>query len=157
MKNFARMALDEGMIGVAEFIRPLDPAELLKSAQHLDQLTKPRGSLGQLETLAAQMFAIRKGRVELPLSKPVYVFAADHGVAREGVSAYPPEVTAQMLKNFVSGGAAINILARQHGAELTVVDAGVDAEFEGTRGPRHGARVSILDASADPVQDSRSR
>ena len=91
----------------------------------MDQLTKPLGSLGQLESIAAQVVTILGGKIELPLRKAVYVFAADHGVARAGVSAYPPEVTAQMVKNFLGGGAAINVLARQHGVDLTVVDAGV--------------------------------
>ena len=115
---------------VAESIQPLNPSDLVKAARHLDQLTKPLGSLGQLEQLAAQLIAVRGEGIRLPLRKAIYVFAADHGVARAGVSAYPPEVTAQMVKNFLVGGAAINVLARQHGAELTVVDAGVDADFE---------------------------
>jgi nicotinate-nucleotide--dimethylbenzimidazole phosphoribosyltransferase len=114
----------------AESIQPLNPSDLAKAARHLDQLTKPLGSLGQLEQLAAQLIAVRGEGIQLPLRKAIYVFAADHGVARAGVSAYPPEVTAQMVKNFLAGGAAINVLARQHGAELTVVDAGVDANFE---------------------------
>lgn len=121
---------------ITQSIEPLNPEDLARAAQHLDQLTKPLGSLGQLELLAAQVVAIRRGDLELPLRKAVYVFAADHGVARAGVSAYPPEVTAQMVMNFVNGGAAINVLARQHGAELTVVDAGVDAEFAQSGGLR---------------------
>ena len=115
---------------VAEFIQPLSPSDLAKAAHHLDRLTKPLGSLGQLEMLAAQLIAIRGEGVQIPLRKAIYVFAADHGVARAGVSAYPPEVTAQMVQNFLAGGAAINVLARQHGAALTVVDAGVDSDFE---------------------------
>jgi nicotinate-nucleotide--dimethylbenzimidazole phosphoribosyltransferase len=121
---------------IAQSVQPLSPGDLARAAQHLDQLTKPPGSLGQLESLAAQVVAIRRGNLELPLRKAVYVFAADHGVARSGVSAYPPEVTAQMVTNFLNGGAAINALARQHGAELTVVDAGVDAEFAESAGLR---------------------
>jgi nicotinate-nucleotide--dimethylbenzimidazole phosphoribosyltransferase len=97
---------------------------------HLNNLTKPPGSLGRLESIAAQMVAILSGSIHLPLSKGVCVFAADHGIASEGVSAYPKEVTAQMVRNFLAGGAAINVLARLHGADLTVVDVGVDAEFE---------------------------
>lgn len=126
----------ERVRAVAESIQPLCPSDLAKASRHLDQLTKPLGSLGQIELLAAQLIAIRGERVQLPLRKAIYVFAADHGVARVGVSAYPPEVTAQMVQNFLAGGAAINVLARQHGAELTVVDAGVDADFEESPGLR---------------------
>jgi nicotinate-nucleotide--dimethylbenzimidazole phosphoribosyltransferase len=126
----------ERIRAVAESIQPLSPSDLAKAARHLDELTKPLGSLGQIEQLAAQLIAIRGERVQLPLRKAIYVFAADHGIARAGVSAYPPEVTAQMVQNFLSGGAAINVLARQHGAELTVVDAGVDADFEESPGLR---------------------
>ena len=114
---------------VAQFVEPLEPEDLAQATVHLNGLTKPIGSLGQLESIAAQVVAIRRGKLEVPLRKAVYVFAADHGVAHAGVSAYPPEVTAQMVKNFINGGAAINVLARQHGAELIVVDAGVDAEL----------------------------
>ncbi len=127
----------ERIRAIADSIQPVNPSELAKAACHLDQLTKPLGSLGQLEALAAQLIAIRGENVELPLRKAIYVFAADHGVARAGVSAYPPEVTAQMVKNFLAGGAAINVLARQHNAALTVVDAGVDVEFEPSPGLRN--------------------
>jgi nicotinate-nucleotide--dimethylbenzimidazole phosphoribosyltransferase len=80
------------------------------------------------------MFAIFSGNIPRPLRRAVYVFAADHGVTQEGVSAYPREVTAQMVRNFIRGGAAINVLARLHDVELTVVDVGVDAEFEDAPG-----------------------
>jgi nicotinate-nucleotide--dimethylbenzimidazole phosphoribosyltransferase len=100
-------------------------------------LTKPLGSLGRLEDLAAQYVAIRRERAMEPMKAGVYVFAADHGVTAEGVSAYPSEVTRQMVLNFVAGGAAINVLARLHGVALTVVDVGVDGEFEGIAGMVH--------------------
>ena len=91
----------------------------------LDAKTKPPGSLGRLEELACRLAAIR-GRVpEGPLHPAIVVAAADHGVAARGVSAYPIEVTAQMLSNFAGGGAAICVLAREAGARLVVVDAGV--------------------------------
>jgi nicotinate-nucleotide--dimethylbenzimidazole phosphoribosyltransferase len=80
------------------------------------------------------MYSIFSGCIPLPLQRAVYVFAADHGVTTEGVSAYPREVTAQMVHNFVAGGAAINVLARLHDVQLTVVDVGVDAEFEPASG-----------------------
>ncbi len=104
---------------------------------HLDTLTKPLGSLGKLEELAAQLIAIHRQELQSPLRKAVYVFAADHGVTDEGVSAYPSEVTHQMVLNFLAGGAAVNVLARAHGVALHVVDVGVDADFEGVAGLLH--------------------
>ena len=84
--------------------------------RRLDGKTKPRGSLGRLEELACRLAAVY-GTADPPLpAKAVVVLAADHGVAEEGVSAYPQEVTAQMVQNFAAGGAAINVLARQQGA-----------------------------------------
>jgi nicotinate-nucleotide--dimethylbenzimidazole phosphoribosyltransferase len=94
-----------------------------------DAKTKPRGSLGRLEELGCRLAAIR-GFVPRTLDAVIVVAAADHGVAREGVSAYPQEVTAQMVANFAAGGAAVNVLARQAGARLIVVDAGIAAAFE---------------------------
>jgi nicotinate-nucleotide--dimethylbenzimidazole phosphoribosyltransferase len=114
----------------ASSITPVDQRYVQQASRHLDQLTKPIGSLGHLEAVAAQVVAIRSGTLELPLQKAVYVFAADHGVTHAGVSAYPPEVTVQMVRNFLAGGAAINVLARQCDAELTVVDVGVDADLD---------------------------
>jgi nicotinate-nucleotide--dimethylbenzimidazole phosphoribosyltransferase len=92
--------------------------------RHLDHLTKPPGSLGRLEEIAVKLAIVRGGtpRVEQPV---VFVFAADHGVVAEGVSAYPQIVTAQMVENFLTGGAAINVLARQAGARVVVADFGV--------------------------------
>jgi nicotinate-nucleotide--dimethylbenzimidazole phosphoribosyltransferase len=118
---------------VTEIVAP-DPKWLKQARTRLDNLTKPRGSLGRLEDIAARFVAIRKGDLALPpndsaLNKAVYVFAADHGIVAEGVSAYPKEVTRQMVMNFLEEGAAINVLARLHHAELTIVDVGVDAEF----------------------------
>src|SRR5262245_213564 len=118
--------LDEATVAQ---IQPLDPHPLVQSQQHLDHLTKPPGSLGRLEELAQRYVAIT-GMVPPHIArKAVIVFAADHGVTVEGVSAYPQEVTAQMVHNFLRGGAAINALARQAGAEVRVVDIGVAVEF----------------------------
>ena len=103
----------------------------------LNTLTKPPGSLGRLEDIAAQVAAIRGEQLSDSLSKAVYVFAADHGVTEEGVSAYPREVTRQMVLNFLAEGAAINVLARLHGAALRVVDVGVDADFGSIPGLLH--------------------
>jgi len=94
-----------------------------------DAKTKPRRSLGRLEELGCRLSEIR-GFVPRKLDAAIVVAAGDHGVAREGVSAYPQEVTAQMVANFATGGAAINVLARRAGARLVVVDAGVATPFE---------------------------
>jgi nicotinate-nucleotide--dimethylbenzimidazole phosphoribosyltransferase len=97
--------------------------------RHLDNLTKPPGSLGRLESLARD-FGIMRGSADLVLKKrAIFTFAADHGVSRAGVSAYPREVTAQMVFNFLRGGAAINVLCRHYGIQNVVVDAGVDYDF----------------------------
>jgi len=108
-----------------------------KARGRLDTLTKPLGSLGRLEDIAAQVVAIRGDDPGEYVSKAAYVFAADHGVTEEGVSAYPREVTRQMVLNFLSDGAAINVLARLHGAALHVVDVGVDADFGSIPGLLH--------------------
>jgi nicotinate-nucleotide--dimethylbenzimidazole phosphoribosyltransferase len=108
-----------------------------RAREHLDTLTKPLGSLGRLEDFAAQIVAIRQDAFAEPLRKAVYIFVADHGVTAEGVSAYPREVTHQMVLNFLAEGAAINVLARLHHVSLRVVDVGVDAVF-----PDHSALLS---------------
>ncbi len=100
----------------------------------LDNLTKPPGSLGQLEMLA-ERYAVIKNSTEPSLNrKAIFVFAGDHGVTEEGVSAYPKEVTYQMVYNFLRGGAGINVLARHIGADVRVIDIGVDFEFGKTEG-----------------------
>jgi nicotinate-nucleotide--dimethylbenzimidazole phosphoribosyltransferase len=101
---------------------------------HLDRLTKPPGSLGRLEALALRLALAQDTHKPRATPRAVIVFAADHGVAAEGVSAYPREVTAQMVLNFLAGGAAVNVLARQAEARLTVVDVGVDHDFAGVPG-----------------------
>ena len=104
---------------------------ILKEAQiRLDNLTKPLGSLGRLEELAKQIASIT-GKINTSLSKKLMVvMAADHGVVKEGVSAYPSEVTVQMVYNFLRGGAAINVLADHIGADVVVVDVGVNGRIE---------------------------
>lgn len=101
-----------------------------KINERLNSLTKPKESLGFLEDIALKMGKIQ-GKVlpKLPEKKAVFVFAGDHGVTEEGVSAYPKEVTAQMVLNFLNGGAAINVFSRHVGSEVYVVDAGVDYDF----------------------------
>jgi nicotinate-nucleotide--dimethylbenzimidazole phosphoribosyltransferase len=106
-------------------VRPAD-AEAGRAAQAaLDAKTKPRGSLGELEVLACRLAAIRGTPAPGRLRAALVLAAGDHGYARRGVSAYPQEVTAQMLAAFASGGAAIDVLARETGLRLVVVDAGV--------------------------------
>ncbi|HEV3344161.1 MAG TPA: nicotinate-nucleotide--dimethylbenzimidazole phosphoribosyltransferase [Pirellulales bacterium] len=110
-------------------IPPLDTNAMSAARRRLGALTKPPGSLGRLEELAIQLAGIT-GRVP-PVAgeKTIFLFAADHGVTAEGVSAYPASVTGQMVGNFLRGGAAINVLAKQCGASLVVVDVGVAAEI----------------------------
>jgi len=109
-------------------IPSLDGKAEVSARRHLDSLTKPPGSLGRLEELAAQLAAIQ-GRAPSVATKALVIFAGDHGVAARGVSAYPAAVTPQMVLNFLRGGAAANVLARQAAASVTVVDVGVDHDF----------------------------
>ncbi|MBW3668907.1 MAG: nicotinate-nucleotide--dimethylbenzimidazole phosphoribosyltransferase [Actinobacteria bacterium] len=115
---------------VAARIVPLDADAAAAAAARHDRLTKPRGSLGRLEAAGVQLAAIA-GTSPPPLPAPatVAVFAGDHGVVAEGVTPWPSEVTAQMVANFCAGGAAVNVLARQVGASVVVVDAGVASDI----------------------------
>ncbi len=108
-------------------IKQVDQNKLEAVQGKLDQQTKPPGSLGRLEEFARRYIAI-SNRDDIR-KKAIFTFAADHGIALEGVSAFPREVTPQMVYNFLNGGAAINALASHAGAELFVVDMGVDHEF----------------------------
>jgi len=110
-------------------IHPADPEVYARALERHDTLTKPPGSLGRLEPLGAQLAAIYRTPTPLITGKAIAVFAADHDIADEGVSAYPQAVTAQMVHNFLRGGAAINALAGVAGAELLVVDVGVEADI----------------------------
>ena len=105
-------------------------AALAARLQHkIDHKTKPLGALGQLENLALQLGLIQRSETLVFDAPQMLVFAADHGVATEGVSAFPQAVTMQMVGNMLAGGAAINVLARQHGFALQVVDAGVASDL----------------------------
>ena len=108
-------------------IQPVSGDKLAAVQARLDRQTKPRGSLGRLEEFARRYVAIT-GR-ETVRAKTIFTFAGDHGVCAEGVSAFPREVTPQMVLNFLAGGAAVNALARHAGAGVTVVDMGVDYDF----------------------------
>ena len=111
-------------------IEPIADAALQRVLQHkIDHKTKPPGALGRLESLAIQLGLIQRSETPALRLPQILVFAADHGIAAEGVSAYPQSVTVQMVGNMLSGGAAVNVFARQHGFALQVIDAGVAAEL----------------------------
>ena len=140
-----------------------DPVLRRTLQDRLDQKTKPVGSLGRLEALAVQLGGIL-GTAEPRLEQPqLVVFAADHGLVAQGVSAYPSDVTWQMVENFLAQGAAVNVLARQHGIALTVVDCGVAHAFaprgaERAGGPRLLVRKiapGTADCSQLPAMDAQ--
>lgn len=141
---------------IAPTIANIENNELRQQLQKIvDQKTKPLGALGRLETLAVHLGMIQ-GTTTPQITQPqIRVFAADHGLTKHGTSAYPSAVTAQMVYNFLQGGAAINVLARQHHMELKVVDAGVDADFANSPFKdhaqlldykvRHGSRDALIE------------
>jgi nicotinate-nucleotide--dimethylbenzimidazole phosphoribosyltransferase len=106
-------------------IQPLDESAMQAARERQNMLTKPAGSLGRLEELSIQLAGITGKNIPIVKDKVVITMAADHGVVAEGVSAYPQEVTPQMVLNFLAGGAAINVLAHHVGARVVVVDMGV--------------------------------
>ena len=117
--------------------KSVDTDAVENAAARQQQLTKPAGSLGRLESVAVQLAGLQ-GRIKPQLDQVwIAIFAGDHGVVAEGVSAFPQEVTGQMLQNFVSGGAAISVLARQLGAQLEVVDLGTVTPSLNLPGVRH--------------------
>jgi nicotinate-nucleotide--dimethylbenzimidazole phosphoribosyltransferase len=124
---------------------PVDAGSAGEAAALSDRLTKPRGALGRLELLGAQLAAIA-GVSPPPRPEPaaVAVFAADHGVVAEGVTPWPSEVTAQMVANFCAGGAAINVLARHNNTRVLVVDVGVASPLPGAGSP------DLVDAKIRP-------
>jgi len=118
-------------------VAKIDVVALDAARKRQDSLTKPQGSLGNLEDIAC-WFAARQGKEVPDMLRPhICVFAGDHGVVAEGVSAFPSVVTAEMLKNFAAGGAAINVLAKQNAASLTVVDVGVQSDVLTIEGIEH--------------------
>jgi nicotinate-nucleotide--dimethylbenzimidazole phosphoribosyltransferase len=121
--------MDSAFEAMIRGIVPIPIENLNRAQMHLDSLTKPPGSLGCLEELACRYAAIKGLESPQVRNKVVYVFAADHGVAQQGVSAFPAEVTPQMVLNFLSGGAAINVLANHFDAQVMVVDMGVNFDF----------------------------
>jgi nicotinate-nucleotide--dimethylbenzimidazole phosphoribosyltransferase len=111
-------------------IRPLDTEAMTAAKARQDTLTKPLGALGRLEALSVQLAGIQGKAIPQIKNKAVFTMAADHGVVAEGISAYPQEVTAQMVYNFLNGGAGINVMARQVGARVIVIDMGVATELK---------------------------
>ncbi|MHB1293952.1 MAG: nicotinate-nucleotide--dimethylbenzimidazole phosphoribosyltransferase [Anaerolineae bacterium] len=120
---------------LTQAVSPLDEAAMSAALERQAALTKPAGSLGRLEDLSILLAGITgMCPPRVPTRKAIVVFAGDHGVVAEGVSAFPQEVTPQMVLNFCHGGAAINVLARQAGARMVVVDAGVAADIPAAEG-----------------------
>ena len=155
-------------------VRSVDTAWQLRAEDRLANLTKPVGSLGRLEVLAARLCGIQQTVSPRATPRRIVVFAADHGVTAEGVSAYPAAVTPQMVSNFLRGGAAINVLARAAGADVCVVDVGVARRIDvcgdaasfvsrrvgpGTRNMTQGAAMTIaeLEAAIDVGLDVAER
>ncbi len=134
-------------------VAPLDRVAVADAAALQGRLTKPAGALGRLEALGIRLAGI--GSVcppPIPRPAAVAVFAADHGVVARGVTPWPQEVTAQMVANLCAGGAAINVLARQAGAEVVIVDVGVAAELDDRPGlRRHKVRAGTADLSTGPA------
>jgi nicotinate-nucleotide--dimethylbenzimidazole phosphoribosyltransferase len=124
-------------------IKPVNTEWYSIAQKHLDNLTKPLGSLGRLEEFARRLVAITENRKPVLDKKVIFTFAGDHGIVDEGVSAYPKEVTPQMVFNFLRGGAGINVLARHAGAEIVVVDIGVDFDF-GEAGAHRDVPLRIM-------------
>lgn len=137
---------------ILDAITPVDRSLETEIRAHLDNLTKPLGSLGFLEDLAAS-YCLMTGTTTPQLGKKrIVTFAGDHGVASEGVSAYPSEVTPQMVYNMLSGGAAINVLSKHVGADLQVVDIGVADPLDGASGLiRHKVKPGADNISKGPA------
>ena len=151
--------LDETLLATQleaiQALGPLDAAAMTEATATLDALTKPRGSLGVLETLVSQLAGITGTPRPIFPRRGIVVAAADHGVARHGVSAYPSAVTGQMVANFLAGGAAINVLAAAVRADLTVIDVGVASDVAAPAAsnddtPARGRGATLVRAAVRP-------
>ena len=121
------MKLEQKLIG--QIVPPMNEAAMAAARTRQDTLTKPPGSLGRLEDLSIQLAGICGTPTPMIEDKVIITMAGDHGVVAEGVSAFPQEITAQMVANFLSGGAAINVLAGHVGARVVVVDMGMASDL----------------------------
>jgi nicotinate-nucleotide--dimethylbenzimidazole phosphoribosyltransferase len=131
-------------------VRPVDRGAAARTAEHLDRLTKPQGSLGRLEETAIRLSAIaRMSPPPIPAPATVAVFAGDHGVLERGVSPWPAEVTAQMVANFSAGGAGVNVVAACVGADVVVVDVGVATAIPEVPGGSRIRDMNIRRGTAD--------
>ena len=137
--------------GILGNMASLDTEAMRIVAERQDRLTKPRGALGVLEDISIKIAGITGDTNPLPGKKVVIVMAADHGVTAEGVSLYPSEVTAQMVANILSGGAAINVLARHAGATVRVVDIGVASPVAGKGLVSRRIRPGTANMAAGPA------
>lgn len=144
------MSLLEQAMGA---IGPLDAAAMAAARRRLDGLTKPLGSLGRLEEVAERLAGITGEVFPRVAPRTVVVMAGDHGVTREGVSAFPSEVTAQMVFNFLRGGAGINVLARLAGAKVRVVDMGVAADLDHPELDRRRIRPGTANMAEGPAME----
>lgn len=149
--------MEQNLKNIINAVKPLDEIAMGKARTRMDILTKPQGSLGRMEDLSIQLAGVNGNFFPVNSQKRVVVMAADHGVTEEGISAYPSEVTAQMVANFTGGGAAINVLGRQGNVEVRVVDVGVKVDTDlpevkkvrikaGTDNFRRGPAMSRLEA-----------
>jgi len=130
MGRCQEVEMSELLSNIIEMIRPLDEKAMAEARARQDMLTKPQGSLGRLEELSIKLAGIQGKSIPQIRHKAVITMAGDHGVVAEKVGNWPQEVTAQMVYNFLQGGAGINVIARQAGARVIVVDMGVATELE---------------------------
>ncbi len=146
---------------LAAAVEAPSPAARDEAAARQRRLTKPAGALGRLEDLSVWLCGVQGACPPRPIERArVVIFAGDHGVARSGVSAYPPEVTAQMVLNFLAGGAGVNVLARLSGATVRVVDLAVDADYAalGASIPPEVLRHKVRRGSGDiSIEDALTR
>ncbi|MDB5848900.1 MAG: nicotinate-nucleotide--dimethylbenzimidazole phosphoribosyltransferase [Rhodoferax sp.] len=156
MPNFAAATPADQPDDLLPVLPDLSNAHLVTGLQRkLDEKTKPLGSLGALEALALRIGVVLGTEAPALREPQLVVFAGDHGLAARGVSAYPSDVTWQMVENFLAGGACVSVLARQHGIRLTVVDCGVRHDFVPAGGPavRDGLVVrKIAGGTADALE-----